>query len=220
MPMLALNTVISASLRARYQCALGALPIGLMLLSPCGLWLASTRLRADAVLTLPPPSAVAALLLLLATLALMVAGYALGWWLNAQISRHLLGWPAEQVRAVYRHSEVPAHWLKEGRGSRRDAGAESIATWAAERAQGPVRFVLLRGALAWGGPMFVAMHVVPSALKPEPVSMSATLLALAIWAVGGCLFGCVMWWISEANYRKLIRRAAATAPHDAAGGRR
>lgn len=214
MPLLATNIVISASLRPRVQWALAALPLGLMCLMPAALWWATTA-RAEA-----PASGPALLLALTAALLSMLAGYALGWVLNAWISRRVLGWPPAQVRAVYLRSQVPGHWLKTDAVSAQDADARSIATWEAQRRQGALRFIAVRGALAWGGPMFLAMHLLPTALRGVPVTLTAALAHLALWVTAGAAFGAVLWFGSESNARKLRQRVAAAAPRDAAGDRR
>lgn len=214
MPLLAYNFVISASLRPRVQCALAALPLGLMCLMPAGLWWATTT-QAEA-----PASGPALLLALAAALLSLLAGYALGWLLNAWISRRVLGWPPAQVRAVYLHSQVPDHWMKAGTGSAQDADARSIASWETRRSLGALRFIVVRGALAWGGPMFLAMHLLPTALRGAPMTLTAALIHLTLWVTAGAVFGAALWFGSESNYRQLKQRARATAPRDAADDRR
>ena len=212
MPLLALNTVLPQTLRAKYQVAIAALPVGLMVGSVGALAAGVTWLERAGALPLEGPlrdqpgGAWWILGALVGMVVLMLLGYATGWALNALISRHLLGWSPEQVRAVYLRSDVPAHWLKPGA---EGADARSIANWETHRQAGPWRFIALRGLLAWGAPMFVAMYLVPAWLKGQPVTLDGLLLYGAIWASGGVMFGAIMWFAGEANYRKLMARRQA-----------
>lgn len=212
MPLLALNTVLPQSLRVKYHLLVGALPIGLMLGALALPWALSSRL--DDTLGLPlqgpllqrPGELLLMVALILAALLLMLLGYSLGWVFNALISRHLLGWSPEQVRAVYLRSEVPAHWLKPGAGDVADADARSIAEWETQRQGGAWRFVALRGVLAWGVPMFLMVYLVPTLFKAQPISPASLLAYAGLWAAGGAVFGVVMWRSGESNYRKLMDR--------------
>lgn len=212
MPLLALNTVLPQSLRVKYHLLVGALPIGLMLGALALPWALSSRL--DDALGLPlqgplvqrPGELMLMVALILAALLLMLLGYALGWVFNALISRHLLGWSPEQVRAVYLRSEVPAHWLKPGAGDVADAGARSIADWETQRQGGAWRFIALRGVLAWGAPMYLMVYMVPALLKSQPMSPESMLAHAGLWATAGAVFGAVMWWSGQSNYRKLKDR--------------
>lgn len=212
MPLLALNTVLPQSLRVKYHLLVGALPVGLMLGALALPWALSSRL--DDALGLPlqgplvqrPGELMLVVALILAALLLMLLGYALGWVFNALISRHLLGWSPEQVRAVYLRSEVPAHWLKPGAGDAADADARSIADWDAQRQGGAWRFIALRGVLAWGAPMYLMVYLVPALLKSQPISPESMLANAGLWATAGAVFGAVMWWNGQSNYRKLKDR--------------
>lgn len=212
MPLLALNTVLPQSLRVKYHLLVGALPIGLMLGALALPWALSSRL--DDALGLPlqgplvqrPGGLMLVVALILAALLLMLLGYALGWVFNALISRHLLGWSPEQVRAVYLRSEVPAHWLKPGAGDAADADARSIADWETQRQGGAWRFIALRGVLAWGAPMYLMVYLVPALLKSQPISPESLIAYAGLWATTGAVFGAVMWWNGQSNYRKLKDR--------------
>ena len=215
MPLLALNTVLPQSMRIKYQLAIGALPIGLMFASFAPLWGLATWLEANQ--GVPPnspipehPNGLAWIaVFLLAMVFLMLAGYALGWVLNALISRHVLGWPSDKVRAVYLRSEIPVHWLKDGVSDTKSADAESISKWEAQRKGGAVRFIAVRGVLAWGGPMLIAMYIVPALLKNQPFTLAGVVFSLVLWATGGAAFGALIWHASESNYRKLKQRSGA-----------
>jgi hypothetical protein len=212
MPLLALNTVLPQTLRAKYQVAIAALPIGLMVgcvgaMAAGVTWLERAgALPLDGALRDQPGGLWWILGALFGMVAFMLLGYVSGWLLNALISRRLLGWSPEQVRAVYLRSEVPAHWLKPGADG---ADARSIANWETHRQAGPWRFIAVRGLLAWGAPMFAAMYLLPAWLKGQPITPEGMLGYGAIWASGGLMFGAVMWFAGQANYRKLVARREA-----------
>lgn len=212
MPLLALNTVLPQSMRVKYQLLVGALPVSCMLASLLLPWAMASWLDRqvgvplDAAIREQPGVLPWLAVFLLAMLLLMLLGYALGWVFNALVSRHVLGWSREQVRAVYLRSEVPAHWLKPDAGDAGGADARSIAKWAAQRQAGPWRFIALRGVLAWGAPMFAAMYLLPALLKGQAITPEGVLLYGALWATGGLTFGAFIWFASESNYRQLLAR--------------
>ncbi len=215
MPLLALNTALPQSMRIKYQFAIAALPIGLMFASFAPLWGLSTWLEANQ--GVPPNSPILEhpngltwiAVFLLSMVFLMLAGYALGWVLNALISRHVLGWPPAKIRAVYLRSEIPVHWLKDGASDTNSADAESIAKWEAQRKGGAVRFIAVRGVLAWGGPMLIAMYIVSALMKNQSFTIAGVVFSLLLWATAGAAFGAIIWYTSESNYRKLKQRSEA-----------
>lgn len=215
MPLLALNTVLPQSMRMKYQLAIGVLPIGLMFAAFVPLWLLSSWLEAyygiptNSPIRSHPNGGIWIAVFLSTMVALMILGYAIGWLVNAAVSRYVLGWSSEQVRAVYLHSKVPPHWLKEGSAAPSDADAQSIAKWEAQRKIGALRFIAVRGVLAWGGPMLLAMHLVPTFMKGHVFSMESTIFNVVLWACAGACFGALIWYSSEANYRKLKQRSEA-----------
>jgi len=91
-PSLAFNTGISQSMRAKYQLAIGALPIGLMFASFLPLFFFASWL--EAALGIPPHSPVKnhpnGMLYLVVFLGVMVIamllGYVLGWLANAAVA--------------------------------------------------------------------------------------------------------------------------------------
>ena len=77
--------------------------------------------------------------------------------------------------------------------------------WPAIRARGFVRFVLVRGLLAYGGIMAVAIAVMVTltlgASHPRlPILLG---IALPLCAAGGLLWGALTWWINERLFRSL-----------------
>ena len=83
---------------------------------------------------------------------------------------------------------------------------EALAKWEKVRAKGRTRYVLVSGVLSYGLPMFVVMTflVHRADLSPRFVGISAI-----VWAIGGALFGAIMWYVLERQYRKATRGNAA-----------
>lgn len=213
MPLLALNTVLPQSMRAKYSLAIGIFPLGLMFASLLPLWRFANWLNTyfgmpvDSPFKDYPNGPVWVVALLSTTVVLMFSGYALGWLVNAVVARYILGWPAEKIRAIFLHSNVPAHWLKERSAAAGSADAQSIKKWEAQRKGGALRFIGLRGVLAWGGPMFLVMHVIPTLMDRRVSTIESLLLHVALWAFAGACFGAAIWYSSESNYRKLKQRS-------------
>jgi peptidoglycan/LPS O-acetylase OafA/YrhL len=77
--------------------------------------------------------------------------------------------------------------------------------WEAKRAKGRLRFVLENGVLAWGVPMFVFMtYFMNDNQDPSPGML---LTNAVVWAIGGALFGWIVWTIVERKYRKYKQAA-------------
>jgi hypothetical protein len=212
MTLLALNTVLPQSMRLKYQLIIGVLPIGLMFSAFLPLWQLGTLLESyfgipvNSPIKEHPNGGAWIAIFLSAMVALMILGYAVGWAVNAAVSRYLLGWSKEKVRAVYLQSKVPTHWLKEGASESPNADKETIAKWEAQRKVGALRFIAVRGVLAWGGPMLLAMHLVPTLMKGQGFSLENSIFNVVLWACAGASFGAFIWYSSEANYRKLKKR--------------
>ena len=79
---------------------------------------------------------------------------------------------------------------------------EQLAKWKETRKEGMLRFVLVRGVLLFGLPMFVAMT-----LFRERGNLSPQLLAISVvvWSLGGAAFGAAMWFVQEQQLRKSER---------------
>lgn len=212
MTLLAFNTILPQSMRAKYQWLVGTLPIGLMFAAILPLYFSLSWF--EQTLGIPPNSPTnfhpnemwLFVMLISAFVLLMLLGYGLGWVANAVIARYALGWSSEKVRAVFLCSDVPIHWLKTGASGSLDAKAETLAKWESQRKGGAIRFIVSRGILAWGGPMFFMMYVLPTLNKGQVSSLGSALFNVALWAAAGTSFGAVIWFVSESNYRKLKDR--------------
>jgi hypothetical protein len=79
--------------------------------------------------------------------------------------------------------------------------------WQRVRARGIAHFVLVRGALGWGGSMFAFFTIYfflfanPSSAK---LSTSEVLEALVICRAGGLGWGALTWFATERTYRKHV----------------
>ena len=209
MKLLAFNTVIPGLLRLKYQILIWAAPSLLMFATflpiiQFAYWLDSPAGASFNPAATGSPYLVAwGILAAIATIAAMLVGHAVGWLLNVVVSLTLLRWPTEKVRALYLRSEPPNHWFKDGVGSSGEANSRAIEEWEKHRIHGPLRFIAVRGVLAWGGPMFVAMYVIPTASKGVNVALTSIFFNIGIWLVAGVFFGAGTWWWSQANYEKL-----------------
>ncbi len=207
---LALNTVTMNSMRTKHSLVVGALPVVCMFGSFLPLYWFAAWL--EGALGIPHNSPIRAhpngtrwvIVFLVVMVAGMITGYFLGWILDAMIARYLLKWPTSRVVAIFWRSEVPAHWIKSGEGSA-DVARAAVAKWEEQRKVGALRFVLARGVASWGVFMFVAMYLVPTIRKGAPVTLEAVLVQIALWAYAGAVFGAILWYFSEANYRRLKR---------------
>jgi hypothetical protein len=83
---------------------------------------------------------------------------------------------------------------------------EALQKWESTRARGMKHFVLFRGVLAYGLPMFVAMTFFAhhDELTPKFIAISAVL-----WLIGGAAFGIASWYVLELQYRKAMRKTVA-----------
>lgn len=77
--------------------------------------------------------------------------------------------------------------------------------WQKTRAKGKGQFILVRGLLAWGLPMFLIMTFMVN--KPVSGNMSPGVIALnaLLWAIAGLAFGYFTWAFSERAYQKELR---------------
>ncbi len=211
---LALNYSATAALQRKYQLLIGTLPTLCMFVPFVPIMEVAYWLDSPAGAAYNPAtngSSVFYLWLLLGLaviIAAMLVGHAIGWLLNMVIAALVLKWPWSRVRGVFLESQLPIDWYKAGLSSQSDADAVASQDWATERRQGFARFVLKRGLLAWGVPMFILMYVGPTFFKGEPVTPQSLLTSIAIWAVASCVFGASMWWVHQAQERRRAQRLA------------
>ena len=79
--------------------------------------------------------------------------------------------------------------------------ASEMERWDRTRLQGMRRFVLFRGVLAYGVPMFLIMTFV----IPHP-KLSTSQSAM-LWLLTGVGFGIAMWLLQEHRFRKALPRS-------------
>lgn len=82
---------------------------------------------------------------------------------------------------------------------------DQMEEWQQVRAKGLLRYVLVRGVLAYGLPMFLAMTFVVNRDKLSGNSIGLSVLA---WALGGALFGVLTWHVQERKFLKASGSAA------------
>ncbi len=76
------------------------------------------------------------------------------------------------------------------------------ASWAITRKMGMWRFVLKRGVLAWGLPMYLVMACLPVLNgRAEPTASYFSWQA-CLWGFAGAVFGLLTWLFYERSYRK------------------
>jgi hypothetical protein len=90
---------------------------------------------------------------------------------------------------------------------------DKLAKWESVRAKGRTRFVLERGVLGWGVPMFVIMTFVVNRHSPNALlsPRNYVIFSAFLWAGGGALFGLATWWQGERKYKKSLE-ASESAP--------
>jgi hypothetical protein len=69
---------------------------------------------------------------------------------------------------------------------------------AALREKGMLRFVLTKGVLSWGLPMFVVMTFIVNRVRPEARFICVSLL---VWTLAGAVFGMLLWIFKERRLR-------------------
>ena len=75
--------------------------------------------------------------------------------------------------------------------------------WAKARKQSIFSFILLRGLVAWGLPMFIAMtFFVNDAFDESGLIVSHVVINAVAWTIGGLLFGASIWYFTERKYKK------------------
>lgn len=90
---------------------------------------------------------------------------------------------------------------------------DKLAKWESVRAKGRTRFVLQRGVLGWGLPMFVIMTFVVN--RPGPNALLSprnyVIFSAFLWAGAGALFGLAIWWQGEKTYKKSFEASERTS---------
>jgi len=211
MTPLAFNSLVPQNLRLRFQVALSLLPVTCMLLALApsyffAQWLEKLEgIPAQTRLLDHPTGRMWVAVFLSALVLQLLLGYLLGWLLNALLARGLLRWPADKIRAVYLHSQVPVAWLKPAAAalSGDRVAIIAVARWERERKAGALRYVLRKGLIGWGLPLYVFMYGVQTLLRGDALVPEEALRNAVLWLGCGAVFGAVMWWVSEFNYRKL-----------------
>jgi hypothetical protein len=214
---LAFNFDSPQQMRNKPKHALAILPMGLMFISFAPLWLFSAWL--GVVLGIPdnvpvkeqPHGFLYACIVLVAMVLFMLGGYLLGWVLNALAMRIFFKWPKEQVSRVFLYSEIPPSWLKDNNSGTIDSesAAPSNSTWANTRQKGKKHFIIHRGILAWGVPMYVIMACLPAINGKAKPTVFYFFWEACLWGAAGAAFGLLVWHFSE---KQFIKKNGKKAP--------
>lgn len=90
---------------------------------------------------------------------------------------------------------------------------QQIARWEEQRAKGKPRFVVVTGILSYGLPMFVITTFAVPFLRSTPLpSLFAILFSAFMWTLGGVIFGFMLWWVNERNYRLNVGQGEDAQP--------
>lgn len=211
MTPLAFNSLVPQNLRLRFQVAISLLPVACMLLALVptyffAQWLEKLEAIPAQTRLLDHPTGRWWVAVFLSALVLqLLLGYLLGWLLNVLVVRYLWRWPVEKIRAVYGHSQVPVTWLKPAAAalSGERVAIIAVARWERERKAGALRYTLRKGIIGWGLPLYLFMYGVQTLLRGDALLPMEALRSAVLWLGCGAVFGAVMWWVSEFNYRKL-----------------
>jgi hypothetical protein len=82
---------------------------------------------------------------------------------------------------------------------------EQLEKWKETRQNGMLRYVLVSGVLSYGLAMFIAMTFF---VHRDKLSASFVGLSAVAWTIGGALFGVMMWFVQERQFRKASGPAA------------
>ncbi|CAN5222891.1 hypothetical protein BH11PSE14_BH11PSE14_14390 [soil metagenome] len=89
------------------------------------------------------------------------------------------------------------------------AKSASILRWERIRARGLARYVLVNGVLSYGLPLFALMTFV---VHRAHLTVLFVIASALLWALGGALFGWVMWHVRGRMYRRLAQLLGAEGP--------
>ena len=207
---LALNFELPQRMRTQSQIAISLLPIGLMFASFAPLFFVTVSL--SSILGIPEDAPVKdqangmlwLVLFLFAMVILTTTGYLLGWVLNAIVLRVFFKWPQQKISRVLLYSEVPPSWLKDTITTTGAASSgETPSAWAVTRQMGKRSFILKRGVLSWGAPMYLIMEVVLPAINGRAEGTAFYFLWQGcLWGAAGALYGFMIWYFSERSFLK------------------
>ncbi len=209
---LAFNMEFSKQVRTKINIALSVFPVGFMFGSFGLIW-AFSRYLAE-LFGIPhntpirehPNGLIWFVIFLVVMILFMISGYLLGWLLNAMVTLLLFSWPKDKVKRVFLYSEIPATWLKDNVNIINDIKRSKIVStdWSITRQKGKWHFVILRGVLSWGIPMFLLMAFIPILREKEEPTVLYFIWQAILWGAAGGVFGLIIWSLSERSYIRRI----------------
>ena len=85
---------------------------------------------------------------------------------------------------------------------------ERIEKWSRTRQMGMVKYIFYFGIIGWGlvtGVMWGVLMSLMDGFSFTSDNLRTFIVGMIIFPIGGILFGAVMWWWSEREYRKATR---------------
>ena len=83
--------------------------------------------------------------------------------------------------------------------------------WSDSRKKGLLNFILVKGLLAWGLPMFIVMTFVANdAFNESGLIISHVVKNGISWTITGLLFGAFVWFFTERKYQKELAKRKET----------
>ena len=79
----------------------------------------------------------------------------------------------------------------------------NVDKWYREASKGKARFILFRGVVCWGLPMFMIMTFlfpVIAGSPDEPYCVTCIVRSSVSWGLGGVLFGWLLWFFGVKKY--------------------
>ena len=78
---------------------------------------------------------------------------------------------------------------------------KAVQVWFEDAKMGKTKYVLVKGVLSWGVPMFIVMTILLPQFQghEDPLRLSRIIVGVVIWGIGGYIFG---WWAWRSNLKK------------------
>jgi hypothetical protein len=84
--------------------------------------------------------------------------------------------------------------------------SESLAWWEKARARGKAHFILMRGVVGYGAPMFIVMTFIS---HRQDLSTRFVGTSAVVWLIAGAAFGAILWHYFERQRVKASQKNGA-----------